>query len=563
MAPRRTTRCSPAPCCPTNGSGSWPHSAPGARSWSRRASGWKTTSGSSTSPSDTPPRGSRACSGSWVSSAGYRSKTSRRAALIDRFAKHRRFRGIRVPGANLLAGLADEGYTARLGKLADHGLTLDVNHGPVLEAVEVAAARFPELRIVINHMANTRITSAGPLPEWLAGIEKVARRPNVWMKVSARRECGLLDEPAEGPVDLRFTSPGSMPCGRLLASSGCSMAATGPYRTTLPRIPTCSASWTRMRGPAARRPSGGFSPTPPGRPTAGSDGRLRVTSGGESERSASRKPVSATPHARLAPLPPAFPAAAGAAGSLLLVGTRSSRAIAGANDRVRIAVIGVNGRGWEHLAGYGKAPGVGDRHRRRCRSEGTRPHARRLAKEAGDKPLVTKGERDFRRVLEDKTIDAISIATPNHWHSLMTIWAGPGGQARLCREAAAATTSPRAGSPSRPQKKYNVVVQHGTQRRSSAGIAGLHQAIHDGKFGKLKISYGYACKARAGSASRSPTDPAGEPGLEPVARARPVENLPREPRALQLALVLGDRQRRDEQSGHPPAGHGPLGDSTD
>lgn len=46
------------------------------------------------------------------------------------------------------------------------------------------------------------------------------------------------------------------------------------------------------------------------------------------------------------------------------------------------------------------------------------------------------------------------------------------------------------------QKKYGVVVQHGTQRRSEPGIAGLHEAIQAGKFGKLKISYGYACKER-------------------------------------------------------------------
>ena len=130
------------------------------------------------------------------------------AALIDRYAKHRRFHGVRVAGAKLLAGLADEGYTARLGKLADHGLTLDVNNGPVFGAVDAVAARFPELRIVINHMANTPITRAGPLPEWLAGIEKVSRRPNVWMKVS-----GLVESAAhsmklpKAPLDPGFYEP--------------------------------------------------------------------------------------------------------------------------------------------------------------------------------------------------------------------------------------------------------------------------------------------------------------------------------------------------------------------
>ncbi len=54
------------------------------------------------------------------------------------------------------------------------------------------------------------------------------------------------------------------------------------------------------------------------------------------------------------------------------------------------------------------------------------------------------------------------------------------------------------------QEKYGVVVQHGTQRRSDAGIAGLTEAIHAGKFGKLKISYGYCCKKRNGIGMKSP-----------------------------------------------------------
>jgi hypothetical protein len=56
------------------------------------------------------------------------------------------------------------------------------------------------------------------------------------------------------------------------------------------------------------------------------------------------------------------------------------------------------------------------------------------------------------------------------------------------------------------QKKYGVVVQHGTQRRSDAGIAGLHEAIQAGQFGKLKISYGYCCKPR-GSIGRKSAGP--------------------------------------------------------
>ena len=57
------------------------------------------------------------------------------------------------------------------------------------------------------------------------------------------------------------------------------------------------------------------------------------------------------------------------------------------------------------------------------------------------------------------------------------------------------------------QKKYGVVVQHGTQSRSNAQIAGLHEAIQAGKFGRLKISYGYCCKPRGTIGFKSPTNP--------------------------------------------------------
>lgn len=117
-----------------------------------------------------------------------------------------------------------------------------------------------------------------------------------------------------------------------------------------------------------------------------------------------------------------------------------------------------------------------------------------------------KGVADIREALSDPDLDAVSIATPNHWHSLMTIWAAQAGkhvyvekpmshdvaEGRICVEA---------------QKKYGVVIQHGTQRRSSSGIAGLHEAIQSGKFGKLKVSYGYCCKPRGGIGMKSVSEP--------------------------------------------------------
>ncbi len=204
-----------------------------------------------------------------------------------------------------------------------------------------------------------------------------------------------------------------------------------------------------------------------------------------------------------------FLTATTAAGPLVLLGTRASRSIAGANDRIRIAVLGCNGRGRAHLNGFGKVPGV---EIAAVVDPDQRVVDRTLAnlqKKAGEKPLATRGERDFRRVLDDPSIDAITIATPNHWHSLMTIMAAQAGkhvyvEKPLSHDIAEGRSAVAAAN------KYGVVVQHGTQRRSNAGIAGLHEALKNGSLPRLKIAYGYCCKPRNGIGTKPDSDPPAE-----------------------------------------------------
>ncbi|MCE9631905.1 MAG: amidohydrolase [Planctomycetia bacterium] len=130
------------------------------------------------------------------------------ATLIDRFAKHRLFRGIRVNGDKLLAGLDDAGYRSHVARLVDHGLALDINGGRTFAAAAAVAARFPPLRIVLDHMGNTRISRDGPLPEWCAAVERVARLPNVFMKASGLVESAAHSmKPAQAPRDPAFYEP--------------------------------------------------------------------------------------------------------------------------------------------------------------------------------------------------------------------------------------------------------------------------------------------------------------------------------------------------------------------
>jgi predicted dehydrogenase len=119
-------------------------------------------------------------------------------------------------------------------------------------------------------------------------------------------------------------------------------------------------------------------------------------------------------------------------------------------------------------------------------------HVNRVEKQQGKKP---NGTQDVRKALEDKDLDAISIATPNHWHTLMTIWAVQAGkdvyvekpcthnvfEGRIATEIIA---------------KSKQIVQTGTQRRSEAGWARVRALTESGQLGKLLISHGFASKPR-------------------------------------------------------------------
>ncbi len=190
---------------------------------------------------------------------------------------------------------------------------------------------------------------------------------------------------------------------------------------------------------------------------------------------------------------------------VLICGTAATSRVFGANERLRIAVVGINGRGSSHISGYLEQPNVEVAYLVDPDQDVLDKRMKALEQKVAGK-YTCQGLTDIRKALEDKTLDAVSIAAPNHWHSLMTIWAAQAGkhvyvEKPMSHDIAEGRVAWEA------QKKYNVVVQHGTQSRSSAANAGLHQAIHEGKFGKLKVSYGLACKPRNGIGFKEVSDP--------------------------------------------------------
>jgi predicted dehydrogenase len=191
--------------------------------------------------------------------------------------------------------------------------------------------------------------------------------------------------------------------------------------------------------------------------------------------------------------------------TFLITGTRASGNIIGANDRLRIAVAGVNGRGQSHISGWLGQENVEIAYLIDPDKKVLDRSMSALEEKTPGK-FNTVGVSDVRKALEDKSLDAISVATPNHWHSMITIWAAQAGK-HVYVEKPMSHDVYEGSVVMAAQKKYGVVIQHGTQSRSNAGIAGLHEAIQEGKFGKLKISYGYCCKPRDTIGFKEITDP--------------------------------------------------------
>jgi predicted dehydrogenase len=196
-------------------------------------------------------------------------------------------------------------------------------------------------------------------------------------------------------------------------------------------------------------------------------------------------------------------AAAGAGAGFAIGGTKSSGRVIGANDTVRLAVAGLNGRGEAHVDEFSKTPGVEITY---LVDPDTRTYKKRLdqlAKKGGRAPTTVQ---DIRRVLEDKEVDAISVATPNHWHALLTIWGCQAGkdvyvekpcshnihEGRVAVEAA---------------RRYGRIVQHGTQGRSSHDWALAAAAIQSGKLGKLLVSRALCYKSRKSIGDKPATTP--------------------------------------------------------
>ena len=175
-----------------------------------------------------------------------------------------------------------------------------------------------------------------------------------------------------------------------------------------------------------------------------------------------------------------------------LAAVKKSPAQSGPSDTINIAVIGIRNRGKEHYNALAKVPGV--KIAVLCDID------QRLLPEAieeveGLTGYRPKTETEYRRILDDKSIDAVSIATPNHWHALQTIWACQAGKDVYVEKPVSHTV--REGRKIvEAARKYNRVVQTGTQARSSVPTNNAMKFLRDGGLGKVYMAKGLCLKPR-------------------------------------------------------------------
>ena len=177
--------------------------------------------------------------------------------------------------------------------------------------------------------------------------------------------------------------------------------------------------------------------------------------------------------------------------------------ILGANDRINVGQVGIGGRGTAHVNSYSKLDSD-------CRiaavcdvNQAARERARALVKKLrGNDP---KEYDDMRAMFESKEIDAVSIATPNHWHALATIWACQAGK-DVYVEKPASHNLFESRQMVAAARKYKRMVQVGSQSRSIAHKMRAIQLLQEGVIGQVYHARGL-CYRRRFSIGHTPDAP--------------------------------------------------------
>ena len=177
----------------------------------------------------------------------------------------------------------------------------------------------------------------------------------------------------------------------------------------------------------------------------------------------------------------------------------ASKAVA-APDKLRIAVIGVNGRGKDHIQGLMKQTDAEVAMICDVDMQVAEKTAQMIDQRYQKKVEIVQ---DLRRVFDNKNIDAVTIATPNHWHALATIWACQAGK-DVYVEKPGAHNIYEGRKMVEAAKKYNRIVQHGVQLRSSEALQEMVQKLRAGVIGNVYMSRGLVFRWRPSIGKKNP-----------------------------------------------------------
>src|SRR5258707_3108110 len=173
--------------------------------------------------------------------------------------------------------------------------------------------------------------------------------------------------------------------------------------------------------------------------------------------------------------------AVGAAGLAIRANAKSYGQILGSNSRLNFAVIGLNSRGYAHLSALqANKDSACITHVCDVDSQTMDKFAATTQQAMGDAPAK---EKDFRKILEQKDVDAISIASPDHWHTPMALSGLQAGK-HVYVEKPCSHNPAEGALLVEAQKKYGKVVQMGTQQRSSPHTIEIVKKIHGGLIGR-------------------------------------------------------------------------------
>jgi predicted dehydrogenase len=165
--------------------------------------------------------------------------------------------------------------------------------------------------------------------------------------------------------------------------------------------------------------------------------------------------------------------------------------VLGANEDIRVAVIGFNGQGGGHIQQLTRMQGV----RLVALCDVDPAVMAKQVQELDKKGIKVETYTDLRRVMDNKDIDAVTTATPNHWHSLIGVWACQAGKDAYIEKPISHNVW-EGRQVVKAARKYNRVVQGGTQSRSNGRLKNAVKWVQAGNLGNIRAVYGFCYKPR-------------------------------------------------------------------